>query len=342
MLSAYEDESGFRPENESDIMLRMRVLAGEIYRESVYAESIMRQMFPATATGEYLDAHAQQRGLSRKNGTCAGGIVAFTAAEEEHGDILIPAGTEVCTYDDMLRYVTEEDAVLDSESSFVLSRVTSVLPGRAYNAIPGRIRIIVTPVLGISSVVNTSTISGGTDDESDEELRARIVDSYRNVLNGANAAYYRAVAMSVDGVYDASAVGRVRGEGTVNVYASGKGSALSSAVIGSIQALLDEKRELNVDVRAVAATALNINLYIILTVREGYDFDTTAAAAETAVRAYINGLGIGHDLLLSNVGEVVYHIDGVADYKFVESYGSDRTVPLDRFAKANTILVRAD
>ena len=68
MLDTYEEESGFRPNNESDIMIRLRVLAGEVYRERVYAEYIMRQMFPTTAEGEYLDAHAQQRGLSRKNG----------------------------------------------------------------------------------------------------------------------------------------------------------------------------------------------------------------------------------------------------------------------------------
>jgi hypothetical protein len=45
-------------------------------------------------------------------------------------------------------------------------------------------------------------------------------------------------------------------------------------------------------------------------------------------------------MLLSNVGEVIYHIEGVADYKFLETYGSDREVPLNRYAKANTITVR--
>ena len=103
---------------------------------------------------------------------------------------------------------------------------------------------------------------------------------------------------------------------------------------------MNEKREVNVDVRAVSPTAMNINLYIRLTVAEGYDFDTVAANVREAVVDYINGLGIGNDLRLSKVGEVVYHIEGVADYKFLESYGSDREVPLNRFAKANTITVR--
>ena len=171
-------------------------------------------------------------------------------------------------------------------------------------------------------------------------LRERVLDSYRNIVNGANAAYYRSVAMSVDGVYSASAVGCARGAGTVDVYACARGATLSSAKIAEIQALLDEKREVNVDVRAVSPTAMNINLYIRLTAAEGYDFNTVAANVRAAVIDYINGLGIGNDMYLSKVGEVIYHIEGVADYKFVESYGSDREVPSDRFAKANTITVR--
>ena len=73
---------------------------------------------------------------------------------------------------------------------------------------------------------------------------------------------------------------------------------------------------------------------------EGYDFDTVAARVRSAVTDYINSLGIGKDMLLSNVGEVIYHIEGVADYKFLETYGSDHEVPLNRYAKANTITVR--
>ena len=71
MTDRYRQISGIQPENESDIMLRLRTLAGEIFNERAYAEYILRQMFPTTAQGEYLDAHAAQRGLSRRAGTKA-------------------------------------------------------------------------------------------------------------------------------------------------------------------------------------------------------------------------------------------------------------------------------
>ena len=341
MIDTYEGESGFRPENESDIMLRLRVLAGEIFQQRAYAEYILRQMFPTTASGEYLEAHAAQRGLSRKHGTKAVGSVMFTAANTEHEDILIPAGTEVCTTDpQMLRFVTDRDTVLPSTSGTVYADATAVQIGSAYNVRFNRIGIMVTPVMGIASVKNNASFNGGTDDESDEMLRERIEESYRNISNGANAAYYRSIALSVDGVYSASAVGCSRGVGTVDVYACDRGRALSQVKLREIQALLDEKREVNVDVRACSPAALSVNLYIRLTVADGYDFDTVADKVRTAVSDYINGLGIGRNLWLSDVGEVVYHIDGVAGYRFLEGYGSDREVPPTKYAKAGSIIVR--
>ena len=340
MIHTYEEESGFRPENESDIMLRLRVLAGEIYEERVYAQYILRQMFPTTATGAYLDVHAEQRGLSRKHGTKAKGSVMFTAANEQHEDILIPAGTEVCTTDDLLRYVTDEDTVLGKNTQTVYVNATAANIGSAYNVRFNRIGIIVTPVIGIASVKNNASFFGGTDDESDEKLRQRIEESYRNISNGANAAYYRSIALSVDGVYSASAVGCSRGVGTVDVYVCDRGRTLSSDKIREIQKLLDAKREVNVDVKAYNATELSINLYIRLKVKDGYDFNSVAERVRAAVAEYINALGIGNNLWLSSVGEVIYHIDGVADYRFLEGYGSDREIPPTRFAKAGTITVR--
>lgn len=340
MLTTYEGESGFRPENESDVMLRLRVLAGEIYQERAYAEYILRQMFPTTAQGEYLDAHASQRGLTRKNGTRAVGAVTFYPVEEEHEAILIPAGTEVCTTDDLLRFTTDNDAVLQENAGSVSVSATAQEIGSAYNILSGKIGIMVTPVLGIALVGNQAGFTGGTDDESDEELRKRVTESYVNISNGANAAYYCSIALSVDGVYSASAVGCARGVGTVDVYACGRGSALPAATITEIQSLLDEKREVNVDVRACNPTAVNINLYIRLTVADGYDFNAVAGMVQAAVRNYINGLGIGKDLWLSDVGDVIYHVEGVSGYRFLENYGSDREIPLTSYAKAVSIIVR--
>lgn len=342
MTARYEELSGFAPESESDIMLRLRVLAGEIYKERAYADYILRQMFPTTAQGTYLEEHAAQRNLSRKNATKAEGRVTFTAASEEHGDILIPEGTVVSTMTDSLRFTTDSDCTLSSASQTVSVSVTASQGGSAYNVGSGQISLIVTPVLGIASVRNAARLSGGSDTESDEELRQRVADSYKNISNGTNAAYYRSAALSVDGVYSASAVGMGRGAGTVDVYVCAKGAALPSETIARIQSLMDDARELNVDVKVFNAAATNVNLYIRLAVEDGYTFSEVADEVQTSVTDYINALGIGRDVLLSNIGDIIYHIKGVSDYRFLESYGSDQHIPDSRYAVANNILVRSE
>lgn len=340
MKNSYIEYAGFTPQEQSDVMLRLRVLAGEIYKEQAYADYVLRQMFPSTAVGEYLDMHAAQRGLTRKPATKAHGSVAFFPAEETHDDILIPAGTVVCTYNDLHRYTTDSDVILRAEDSRAIAQITAVEEGAAYNAIVGVVTIIVTPVIGIGRVFNGSYVIGGSDVESDEDLRARLQDSIVNISNGTNAAYYKKIAMSVSGVSSASVVGRARGAGTVDVYILGDGVRATSSILAQVQELLTQGRELNVDVRACHPQEIDVSLYIRLSVEAGYDFDTVAEEVRQTVTDFINTLGVGRDVLLSEIGEVIYHIKGVSDYKFLESYGSDVMISDSQYACADNIIVR--
>ena len=339
MAQSYEAYAGFVPAPESDIMIRLKVLAGEIYRLGVKEEYIARQLFPTTATGEYLNCHAAERGLTRKSAVTATGSVTFTPADESHRAILIPAGTEVCTLSDMRRFTTDSDVTLAADADSVTVAVTAAAPGSAYNARAGAVGIIVTPVTGIGGVTNEAAFTDGADEEDDEALRKRIIDSYVNIVNGANAAYYKSLALSVPGVCSASVVGRGRGNGTVDVYILGDGAPVSSAVKNSVQSLMNAGRELNVDVLVRDPSAVEVSLYVRIAVEAGYDFAAVSAGVQTAVRSYINALGIGADVRLSKVGEVVAHVKGVADYRFVESYGSDRVIGDSSYAAAGTILV---
>ena len=344
MKESYSGYAGFTPKENSDVCMRLKVLAGEIYKEHAYAEYILRQMFPTTAVGEYLDRHAAQRGLTRKPAVKARGNVQFFPASEDHGDILIPAGTVVCTYKNLSRYVTDSDVTLSSGQNYALVPITAAEEGAAGNANGGTVTILVTPIAGIGRIYNGSLIRGGCDMETDEELRARLLDSFINISNGTNAAYYKRIAMEVSGVASVSVVGCARGAGTVDVYVLGADAEnLTPAKRAEVQELLTQARELNVDVRVCDPEDVEISLYIRLTVEAGYDFNTVASEVQQNVKRFINSLGVGRDLLLSEVGEVVWHTKGVKDYKFLESYGSDQLIPPTKYAYAdNHIVVREE
>ena len=80
MKTRWQEESGAVCDEASDIAIRLRVLAGEIYNMQTETEWLKRQMFPATATGVYLDYFAEQRGLSRREAVKARGAVSFRVA----------------------------------------------------------------------------------------------------------------------------------------------------------------------------------------------------------------------------------------------------------------------
>ena len=115
MIEEYKMKTGTVPDRASDIGIRMEVLAGEIFTAQAEMNWLKNQMFPNTAEGEYLDLHAQQRGLTRKSGTKAVGTVEFSAEKTLSYDIGIPEGTVVATGgDDPVRFVTVEDTVIEA------------------------------------------------------------------------------------------------------------------------------------------------------------------------------------------------------------------------------------
>ena len=66
MKNAYEHETGDSFNEVSDIAIRLKVLAGEIFKLQTNLEWWKRQMFAVSASGECLDKLASQRGIERK------------------------------------------------------------------------------------------------------------------------------------------------------------------------------------------------------------------------------------------------------------------------------------
>ena len=73
MEEAYRAETGQEVTAVSDLGLRLRVLAGELFRLEGELEWLGRQAFPQTAWGEELDLHGAQRGLPRREAAQAAG-----------------------------------------------------------------------------------------------------------------------------------------------------------------------------------------------------------------------------------------------------------------------------
>lgn len=317
MKSTYEANTQLPFCEESDIAVRLKVLAGEIYNAQTNMEWLKRQMFSSTAGGEYLDYLASQRGLKRKSATKAQGEITFYISEPTDHAIIISKGAVVATADsEPLRYVTTEDEEISPGNVLVSVYAEAEQAGTASNIGKGFATVPVSVPAEIESVTNREAFADGEDEESDDELRERIKRSYLNQSNGTNAAYYEQLALSVEGITKVGVVGRVRGNGTVNVYVCGKNSAASDAAVAKAQMLMSIGRELNVDVLVQKAQFLSVPLDVIVYAVSGYSKAEVRSACQKAFEDYVYSLPVGGKLYLSALGAGLLATGCISNYTF--------------------------
>ena len=328
MLEHYCSLSGNSPDEASDIAVRIQVLAAQLAELWEEAEAAEKAAFPATAEGEALEGHAALRGLVRKAGTKATGSVIFSRPAPVGYNVNIPAGTLVQTGGaEALRYATRWDTTMVPAATSVLCVVDAVEPGAAYNIAAGNITVMVTPPQGITKVIQAAACTGGADEEDDESLRARLLDSYRHPAAAGSPGWYRELALAQDGVGKVKVLPAFRGSGTVDVLCWGSAGALSSARLGEIQELLSARRELGVDVVVRSPQTTPVSLELSVLPRTGWEFAAVSAAVREALEAEMELLGIGEPWLLARMIGTVMAVPGV--YNCAVELPAADTWPLD-------------
>lgn len=334
MKNKYKELTSLEIPELSDIDIRMKVLAGEIYNDEVNLEFLKRQMLASTATGTYLDYHAADRGIARKPAVKAKGEVRFITDDYAAQDIIIPAGTIVATSgENPVKFVTDEQATLHADSYYVTVKCTAQNGGLNGNVASNTINTIVTNVVGIDSVNNIWPFNGGNDVESDEPLRKRVLDTYKSVSNGTNKAYYKRLALSVEGVYSVNVVPGGRGAGTVDIYIATQNAGAPIELVDKVQSLMDREREINVDVRVYTAVVDLLTLGIFVTLKDGYSLETVQQNITQSVNEYINELEVGESVLEYPLSAAILKAEGVYDFSCNNLY------PSVYFAEEDTLIV---
>ena len=154
------------------------------------------------ATGVYLDYIASGYGITRKAATKASGEITIVGTD----GTIIPSGTRFTS-----TALTEEDVpvrVLSTTSATigettpgeVTVAVEADIVGLEGNVAALAIDLIEDSIDGVASVSNAASLSGGTDQEDDEDLRIRIGLVISTPQGIGNIASYMRWATSIDGV----------------------------------------------------------------------------------------------------------------------------------------------
>jgi uncharacterized phage protein gp47/JayE len=170
-------------------------MSGLAYSVYGYLDWIAREAVPFTATDEYLAAWAALIGIYQKDSTPASGSAQFTGAT----GLVLPLGASL-TRQDGAPYTTTADATVDATGLLTVP-IVAAINGAATNADAGVAIAIDFPVPGINSGgVTVGPLTGGADQETEDELRTRMLFAYAQPPQGGAASDYIEWALQVPGV----------------------------------------------------------------------------------------------------------------------------------------------
>ena len=312
LASEFQAQTGQTAGGSSELAVRFYAVAAQIYSLYVQAEWTRRQCFPQSAQGEDLDKHAKLRGVTRRGAVCAIGTVRFYVDEGRETDTEVPHGT-VCMTAGGVRFVTDRDGMIPAGKAYCEVPVTAAEPGAAGNVGQGTIVYMALPPMGVVACANPEALSNGQDEESDEELRVRVLATFQRLANGANNAFYCQTAMSFDGVAAVTVLPRNRGVGTVDVVPAAQGGVPDQALLDALQEHFDRVREIACDVKVFAPTAETVDVSVELWVGEDRKFETVALAVRDKLESWFNGERLGQPLPRAQLISLIYGVDGVAN-----------------------------
>ena len=178
------------------------------YIEGMYMvlDQLQQNAFASTAVGQALDYKALERGIMRKGATLA--------VRRGEFDAPVPAGARFSAMNsrEVLTYKAVKE--LEAGEGFYCYEMESETPGRIGNEYTGPI-LPITHVKGLKKAVLTDILISGTDEETDESLRNRYMESLTSRPFGGNIAAYRSEILQIDGVGAVQVYPVWKGGGTV-------------------------------------------------------------------------------------------------------------------------------
>lgn len=190
-----------------------RVFAGAVHGLYGFLSFMKDQLFVSSADAENLEVHGSEYGILRKAATKATGELTGSGTV----NAWVYEGDQLEAPDGQIYEVTE-DAQVDGTGAVSIS-VEAVEAGEDGNQSAGVTMSFVSPSVGIdsSATVDSNAITGGLDEEVDDDLRDRILTRKRQPPHGGAEFDYEAWALEVSGVTRAWAFPQYMGNGTIGL-----------------------------------------------------------------------------------------------------------------------------
>jgi len=308
---------------------------GSVLRTFCEATSVtIEELYVATFLGfrrQLDEIKSNVFSFERKTGTKSTGEVVFSRTGTS-GKVTIPIGTKVATPVGLRFETTEEGTIPDGGSSSSAVEIIAEKVGTEYNVGADTITVMETPVNGVESVTNPNPTTGGVDQEGDYSYHSRF-QKYIEGLGRSNIAGLLAGALSVAGVTSASIKENFPPINNINAYLyvdDGSPGGVSVEKVAEIQDVIDGDgtesnpgyRGAGINVEVATPSTVTQDVTMTITVQEGADIDSIKQDIKTNITNYINNLGIGEDIIYSELVAKTMEVFGVTDVNITTPSGN--------------------
>lgn len=288
-----------------------------------YIPEAIKLMFPQWSSGSFLDYLAAGSQTKRKASTYAEAVLTLTG---EPGTI-VPAGTVFATEakndQPSIEFAAVESCILNEEGKGTVL-VRALLDGKQSNVNAGAIVLMSEPVEGIQTVTNKEKATGGTEEESDDDLRERILeaDASEETSYIGNNADYKRWAKAVDGIGDAIVIPEWKGPETVKIVCldqngEGANKTLLDAVYNYIMAPdnpADRLAPPNTILTVAAPDLVNISYSFTVTVADGFELSTVISGFKKQLESYYKTVADDGAVKYIKVHALLTETPGVEDF----------------------------
>ncbi|CNK22247.1 baseplate J family protein [Yersinia frederiksenii] len=281
--------------------------AGGIYQDQGW---IVRQIFPDTADIEFLELHCRTRGIVRKPANTATGTIDLTGEP----NATVASGLTVTR--DSLSFVTTEQATIGLDGKLTIA-AQATIAGTTGNTAQVMSGMLSSTPDGVDTTVIIGIMRGGTDQESPEDLLARLLDIIRRPPAGGNKYDYKRWALEIPGVTAAYVYPLRRGLGTVDIVITSADGLPSEAIIDATQAHIDDVRPVTAKSSLVMSPTIKTFDIGVKVTLSGITLDVAATLIKETLNNYINRLTPGETFIRSQAEMLVSLITGVTDRQII-------------------------
>jgi uncharacterized phage protein gp47/JayE len=270
-----------------------------------------------TAKGTFLERWATIWGLARKPATYAKGNVTFTGIDST----LIPAGTTIKRADGE-EFTTDSDGTISGGSAII--PVTATLAGANGNTAADSTLSLSSPIPGIDSdvIVDADGIKDGAEKETDDQLRARLLNRIQRPPQGGSENDFVQWALDVPAVTRAWCIPNQFGLGTVGVtfVEDDNPSSIvpSPAKVQEVADYIDPLRPVTAAVTVYAPEVIPLDITVNLLPNTA----ATQASSTAELKDMIDReTKPGGTILLSEIETAISIAEGVVDRNVISPTG---------------------